>query len=470
MKGINQAILLTAMLASPLTNASELFGVSGDGAGVDPESLFSVSTVNASTIFIHTLGNGSDGESIAFNPDDGLMYHWSGYVHSIRDTQIMETIDLDVQTVIDIPADFTFYNPSEVRGSTFDPISGNFLFTDYNENLSSATPGGIFLRIGPTDMPVRGLAFNGGRLYGGEHGGARLSKLDPGTGKTITTVRVVLNGFDVRGINGLTTDPSTGTLYAIIKVGGRSRRLVTLDPATGVATDVGPLPHGFANIEFRITNLPPVADAGRDQLTVECGGPKPGCALVTLDGSASSDPDGDALTYTWQPGGFTGAIISPLLDQGLYTFELTVDDKNGGTDTDTVTIKVVDTTAPDVSAELVPIHVKHKTGTFEVKFSCQDGCDEFPEIASATLNDIPVVDGQIVKLKLKREKSKKSKKSKRSRKSEKSKKSKRSKKHEVLSIEGPSFELRVVCTDAEGNSTAVTASPEFKKRSKKSRR
>ena len=50
------------------------------------------------------------------------------------------------------------------------------------------------------------------------------------------------------------------------------------------------------------SNRPPVANAGPDQ-TVPAGA---GClATVALDGRASSDPDGDALTYTW-----TGAFGS----------------------------------------------------------------------------------------------------------------------------------------------------------------
>lgn len=67
-----------------------LFAVSGDGSNT-PESLFAINTGTAALTFIMTLGNGDDGESIAYNPDDGLMYHWSGW--GAGDV-VMETIDL----------------------------------------------------------------------------------------------------------------------------------------------------------------------------------------------------------------------------------------------------------------------------------------------------------------------------------------------------------------------------------------
>src|SRR5439155_12783760 len=54
-----------------------LYGVTGDGATV-PETLYTLSTSDASKTLVCTLGNGSDGEVIAFNPDDGLLYHASG--------------------------------------------------------------------------------------------------------------------------------------------------------------------------------------------------------------------------------------------------------------------------------------------------------------------------------------------------------------------------------------------------------
>ncbi|MET0648928.1 MAG: HYR domain-containing protein [Pyrinomonadaceae bacterium] len=97
-------------------------------------------------------------------------------------------------------------------------------------------------------------------------------------------------------------------------------------------------------------NRPPVADAGQDQ-TVECSN---GQASVTLDGSGSTDPDGDTpLTYEWKEGATllgTGQTINVSLPTGSHTITLTVTDPSGDSSQDTVTINVVDTTAPQVTA------------------------------------------------------------------------------------------------------------------------
>jgi hypothetical protein len=98
---------------------------------------------------------------------------------------------------------------------------------------------------------------------------------------------------------------------------------------------------------------PPVADAGPDQ-TVNEG------ALVTLDGSASSDPNGEALTYAWTaPAGITltGAdtanptFTAPQVDANTpFAFVLQVcDEANPAVmcDTDTVVVNVLDVPAGD---------------------------------------------------------------------------------------------------------------------------
>lgn len=91
-------------------------------------------------------------------------------------------------------------------------------------------------------------------------------------------------------------------------------------------------------------NQPPVADAGTDYIV-------PPGAVVTFDGSGSYDPDGDTLTYSWvQTGGtntvnlgdatFAQPTLAAPATPDFLTFQLTVDDGHGHTDSDTVTIGV----------------------------------------------------------------------------------------------------------------------------------
>jgi ELWxxDGT repeat protein len=95
-----------------------------------------------------------------------------------------------------------------------------------------------------------------------------------------------------------------------------------------------------------ITNRSPVANAGPDQM-VELG------TSFTLNGAASSDPDGDTLSYEWRDGGnnLVGNAASIALSRGLggFDFTLTVRDGNGGMASDGVHVVVRDSTTPAVT-------------------------------------------------------------------------------------------------------------------------
>ncbi|MEZ5992377.1 MAG: S8 family serine peptidase [Planctomycetota bacterium] len=99
-------------------------------------------------------------------------------------------------------------------------------------------------------------------------------------------------------------------------------------------------------------NQPPTADAGSNQ-TVNEG------ATVNLNGSASSDPDFDTLTYQWvrlsgpaisiqNSNTATPSFVAPqVASTQTVVVQLTVDDGNGGSDTDTVSITVNNVPAPN---------------------------------------------------------------------------------------------------------------------------
>jgi len=120
--------------------------------------------------------------------------------------------------------------------------------------------------------------------------------------------------------------------------------------------------HADPRLIKRPENRLPIADAGSNQV-VYAG--LDGKATVILDGSQSSDPDGDALAFTWAlvVGGnaylSNGVSLTMELPVGVHTFQLMVNDGDGTSQPDEVTITVV---APlECQMKIVPSTINRRS-------------------------------------------------------------------------------------------------------------
>ncbi len=97
-----------------------------------------------------------------------------------------------------------------------------------------------------------------------------------------------------------------------------------------------------------LANQSPIAEGGPNQTVPD--GDVDGVETVTLDGSASSDPDGSIVSYEWTEGATvlgTTAVITPVLALGTHNITLTVVDNGGlaGSDRVVVSVTEIPTTA-----------------------------------------------------------------------------------------------------------------------------
>ena len=157
----------TSLAFSDLAFAANgtLYGVTGN-SGASPETMFTLNKATGAATFFKTLGNGNDGETIAYNPADGLMYHTSGENEPRSNPApniVFETINLAEPTRPVTSLTLSGATIDEATALVYSP-GEFFLWADLNFEL----PAGRLLRVTKTgsatllgllDHSATGLAF-----------------------------------------------------------------------------------------------------------------------------------------------------------------------------------------------------------------------------------------------------------------------------------------------------------------------
>ncbi len=134
-------------------------------------------------------------------------------------------------------------------------------------------------------------------------------------------------------------------------------------------------------------NHTPIANAGLDQTVYADSN----CtAEVTLNGSASSDPDGDQVTFLWtwkiDDQTYEANGVSPTIElpSGQHNIQLIVSDEIDDSEPNEVVITVLDTTPPEFTLSVTPAVLwppNRQMIKVTPTWTLADNCDPSPEVS-----------------------------------------------------------------------------------------
>jgi Skp family chaperone for outer membrane proteins len=176
------------------------------------------------------------------------------------------------------------------------------------------------------------------RQGGGNKPGGTIRLIQPINSVWAFTVEAGLN-------ESLIGNTNSGRIAVGVQLGNWLKPKQFTQVTQAVPMEVPRLRYEMLTRQVRTGNTPPVANAGPNQIGVPAG-------TITLDGSASYDPDGDPITFSWsQTAGSPVTLSAPTAAKTTFTaaagqtysFLLTVKDPYGaqGTASVTVTTKAI---------------------------------------------------------------------------------------------------------------------------------
>jgi hypothetical protein len=260
------AAILSVLLSAASASADILYGISGAGGGsstlytIDPNSGGVTSTVGTVTVG----GTGVMVSSIAFSPIDSKLYGTTNDPISGKAELVTINTGTGAATAVGLlntvpPNNSTTALAFATNGTLFGYVKQGSqpesLFT-----ISTSTGAATFVGAsGVSPSSGDGMAMNSaGTLYfAGKGASGTLYTLNPSTGAatagpTLSNAPLTTNGQ----IKGMVFD-GAGTLFAInLQTGTFNANLVTIDPVTGIITNIGSTQNGLSGLADQVAAVP----------------------------------------------------------------------------------------------------------------------------------------------------------------------------------------------------------------------
>ena len=240
------------------------------------------------------------------------------------------------------PSTATFGNAAQANTSVSGLVQGSYTFQLTVTDNSGKTAGATVTVTVNAAAVVPGVPS--------ANAGSNQTITLPTNSSTLTGSGSETNGTIVSYFWTQTAGPSTATIGSASAASTTISGLVQGAYTFQLTVTDNSLKTASATVQVTVNaappaNVPPVANPGANETVTQSSSP------VDLNGSGSYDPDGSIVSYSWtQVAGAGGVTIANSttatpaiygMQVGTYTFQLTVTDNDGATNSADITITVV---------------------------------------------------------------------------------------------------------------------------------